>query len=463
MHEINNAFNAHGAHAATPEHADCASCSSPDASDASSKSADAINSPEALQALLRVGNALARETDLDLLLRTICHETELALGADRCTVFVYDDEKKQLWSREGTGLSGPRTIQVPAGEGLAGWVLAQNKAVNIANAYEDERFNASFDRMTGYKTVSVLAMPLQDRARRAIGVFQVLNKLSPQGTPTSFTPLDLELLTAISASAGIALENALLLQAKRRTFESFIETLAATIDARDPLTSGHSWRVAGYARLLGEQLHLPSADMESLHFAALLHDIGKIGIREEVLTKAGMLTVQEYQHIQDHVSHTYNILRRIEFEPHLREIPRIAATHHERLDGSGYGEGLSGAEIPEGGLILAIADVFDALTSLRHYRDRMSFLDLMGYFRSKAGTHFAPAYVNALCQLPLQKLAQVMQLDAPYKDNYTQASVQGLIQTMPEGVTLGDLEQQFRRADAAAHEHPFLKLYLRQF
>ncbi|MBK8190596.1 MAG: GAF domain-containing protein [Vampirovibrionales bacterium] len=379
-----------------------------DAADVGGAGGVGLNSTQAkaMVSLLRVGQAMFGERDLDTLLTVIMNETRLALDCDRCTLFLYDKDRNELWSKVATGLDRAHEIRFPAHLGLAGYVCKTGEILNIRDAYEDPRFNKDVDKKTGYKTENLLCMPMRNRLNEIIGVFQVLNKA--QG---HFEKSDEELLMAIASHAGVAIENAQLVSDQKTAFVSFIKTLSSTIDARDPITAGHSERVAQYADIIGQQMHLEKDEMESLVYAALLHDIGKIGIREDILTKDGRLTEKEYRHIQQHARYTYEILQNIHFEPHLRRVPEIAASHHEKVDGTGYFRGLKGGEIPLLGRVLALSDVFDAITSRRHYRNRMPFDRVIRLLQKDANSHFDPDCVNAFFNAPLQQLGRILLLE----------------------------------------------------
>lgn len=359
-----------------------------------------------LISLLRVGQAMAAEQNLDRLLAIIKTETEKALDADRCTVFIYDRDRNELWSRVATGLDTSEEIRFPAHLGVAGYVAKTGEILNIPHAYEDPRFNMEIDKKTNYRTRNMLCMPMRNRKMEIIGVFQILNK-----HVESFTKLDEDLLMPIATQAGVAIENATLAKEMKVSFDSFVKTLSSTIDARDPITAGHSERVAEYAVLLGEEMELPYDEIEALRYASLLHDIGKIGIREDVLKKDGRLTDKEYRHIQKHVQYTHEILQNVHFERHLRLVPEIAASHHEKMDGTGYHRGLQGSDIHLSGRILAIADVFDAITSRRHYRNRMAFDKVLAILRRDAGTHFDPDCVDSFFSVPLHQVGRILLTD----------------------------------------------------
>ena len=367
-----------------------------------------VKSSDPLSALVTIGQAVAADKNIDSLLKTIAEETKIAIQADRCTVFLYDKEKNELWSKVALGL-GSKELRFPADKGLAGHVATTGETINIKDAYNDERFNKEIDLQTGYRTKSILCMPIKNQKQEIVGAFQVLNKLNGY-----FTKEDEDILVAIGSSAGISLENAklfeeqkVLLEEQKVVFDSFIKTLAASIDARDKITAGHSTRVRMYAVLIAEAMNFSEKDVEIVKKAAILHDIGKIGIRDSVLQKEGKLTPEEYKHIQEHVEITHNILEKIHMSEEFKLVTEIACSHHEKVDGTGYYRHLKGEEIHIGGRILAVADVFDAITSKRHYRDKMPIFKVIDILISDSGTHFDKNIVDKFLSISLDKIVNV--------------------------------------------------------
>lgn len=361
-----------------------------------------------LVSLVKIGRSITAVTDIDVLLKVIAEETKIAIQADRCTVFMLDKEKNELWSKVALGMDS-QEIRFPADKGLAGYVVKTSEPLNIPDAYNDPRFNPDIDKETGYRTKTILCMPIKNNNQEIIGAFQVLNKLSGV-----FTKGDEDLLVAIGGSASIALENAQLFEQQKELykeqkilFESFIDTLATSIDARDKITAGHSSRVKLYSMLIVDELGCDSKFKELVEKAAILHDIGKIGIRDSVLQKEGKLTDDEYKHIQEHVRITHDILEKIHTSDDFKMITEIACSHHEKYDGSGYYRHLSGEDIPYGGRILAVADVFDAITSRRHYRDKMPIQNVIDILLSGKNKHFDGNLVDAFLRISVDKIIRV--------------------------------------------------------
>ena len=352
---------------------------------------------------------LSQELELDSLLKLVMDEVKDILQADRCTVFLLDDEKDELWSKVGHGLENFE-IRFPKSKGIAGYVATTGEVLKIDDCYNSPYFNPEIDRKTGYRTRNMLTVPMRNKKMEVIGVFQVLNKRSG-----IFTDEDVRMLEAIAPIAAVQLENAQLYVDLRHTFESFILTLSKIVDARDPLTAGHSYRIMLYGDIIAKKAGWSRKKREELKTAALLHDLGKIGIRDNVLTKTTRLTAEEYEHVKSNVSFTRSFLDQIYFSREYNQVARIPTAHHERRDGAAYPYGLKGDEIPPGGRILAIADIFDALTSKRHYRDRMALQKVIHILIDGAGKIFDAEFVGYFMQISLLKLVRILEHNSPQK------------------------------------------------
>lgn len=402
-----------------------------------------------LAALLNVARTLAAETSLEHLLKTIAEEIKKVLKADRCTVFLLDKVSNELVSKIALGM-GTQELRFPASKGLAGYVAQSGEIINIENAYSDERFNQDIDKETGYTTKTILCMPIWNMKHEILGVFQVLNKID-----SVFTKEDEEILIAIGSSAGIAIENArlfesqqIMIEQQKELFKSFIDTLAASIDARDKITAGHSSRVKMYSELICDVMNTDERTKANIIHAAILHDIGKIGIKDAVLQKDGKLTDDEYKHIQEHVKITYDILNRVYISKEFKEVAEIASSHHEKYDGTGYFRKLKGEEIQFGGRVLAVSDVFDAITSKRHYRDKMPIKNALDIIKSGSWKHFDGNIVESFFKIKLDKLVDVflsevdsVLYDTNDRDNLAKYDVQYLYNLLEKP------EEQYSESD----------------
>ena len=175
---------------------------------------------------------------------------------------------------------------------------------------------------------------------------------------------------------------------EQREFET-LNVLSTLAEFKDPETGSHINRVAHYSRLIGEQYGLGKGECNILFHASPLHDMGKVGIRDGVLLKQGKLTDKEFEEMKGHALIGYNILKNAK-NPYLQAGAQICLSHHEKYNGKGYPNGLSGDDIPLYGRITAIADVFDALTSVRPYKRAWTFDEAMAYIETEKGQHFDP-------------------------------------------------------------------------
>jgi HD-GYP domain-containing protein (c-di-GMP phosphodiesterase class II) len=310
------------------------------------------------------------------------------LSCERGVIMTYDQKRASLQPQvmrstvdSGNAFSPSRTVTERA--------FAENVAVLSMDASTDSRF-ATRESIILQAIRSVMCAPIAS-ASRVWGVLYV----DTVTTKKTFEQEDLEFLLAIARQAGIAMENLYLLEEQRKTIESFIRALAASIDARDDMTAGHSARVGRYSSAIAKYLGWGPEERKRLYYAGLLHDYGKIGTREAILCKPGKLNPDEYEHIKEHPGHTMRILSQIHFTEDLQDLPLIASSHHEKMDGTGYPYGLLGEQIPVGSRIISVADFFDALTHKRHYRDPAPIEEVIRMVREQTGTAFDPIVVDA--------------------------------------------------------------------
>ncbi len=259
-----------------------------------------------LESVLDIARVMTSEHELDRLLQIIVEAATEVVEADRCSLWIVDRDSGQVWTKVAEGLGDAEELRMPLGSGIAGQVAATGDIINIVNAYEDDRFNPEIDRFTGYTTETILAVPMRHQKGGITGVLQALNRKN--GKP--FDVDDAELLVALGANAAAAIENAMLHEDIDKLFEGFVKAAVTAIESRDPTTSGHSERVAiltlGIAETTSKvevgtyaDVDFTPEEMRELRYASLLHDFGKVGVRENVLVKANKLYPWELDSIED--------------------------------------------------------------------------------------------------------------------------------------------------------------------
>jgi HD-GYP domain-containing protein (c-di-GMP phosphodiesterase class II) len=218
-----------------------------------------------------------------------------------------------------------------------------------------------------------------------IGIMAAINRIDKP----DFDSTDVKLFNSVANSCAVFVENGRLVGDLKELFIGSLKSLTSSIDAKDPYTRGHSERVAYVSRWIAEKVavqeNLEPEQIHRIYLAGLLHDIGKVGIDEVVLRKDGKLTKNELGDIKKHPSIGAGILSGIK---QMRDIVPGILTHHERVDGRGYPNGLAGDQIPLMGKIIGLADSFDAMTSRRTYRNAMTIEEAIGEIRKGLGTQF---------------------------------------------------------------------------
>ncbi len=346
---------------------------------------------EKLAAILQMSRNLTADLHFDRLFELIISKVTEVMEAQRTSLYLIDWERLEIWTKVAEQID---QIRLPLGQGISGRVAKTGKRINVRDAWRLPYFQRDFDLKNNFRTRSVLCIPVQNRKQERIAVIQVLNKENG----SRFDENDEFILEAFGSQVAVSLENAFLMDELQISFESSIKTLSATVDSRHPLTAGHSQRVTEYALLIGRELGLDEEELRVIQYAALLHDIGKIGIRDDVLMKEGSFTPEERVEMNTHSLRTREILENFHFPRALRRVPQIASQHHEKINGKGYPDGVSGEDLPLLSKILAVADAFDALTSRRDYPkycgattmtcEPMPPSRVVQILRDEAGTHF---------------------------------------------------------------------------
>ena len=340
--------------------------------------------------LARFGRLIATERRLDSLLTIIAEEVRNILDADRCSVFLVDTYKGELWTKVALGME-EKILRMPMGQGIAGFVAKTGSAVNIRDAYRDTRFTQDLDRITGYQTRTVLAVPLKGRDSQVLGVFEVLNK-----SRGAFTDEDEGLLRILATMAASFIENASLYDDLRRSHLETIYRMALVAEFRDQKDTGkHLRRMSRFSGILASAMGMSYQESEDIRYASPLHDIGKVAIPDVILRKPDKLSVEEYAEMKRHTIYGSQMLINAESRL-LRLAALIAIAHHESYDGTGYPYGLKGEAIPIEARIVSVADVFDALISKRVYKGAWTLEDALAHIKSLSGKQFDGAVVERL-------------------------------------------------------------------
>jgi putative nucleotidyltransferase with HDIG domain len=332
---------------------------------------------ERMETLVGIIKEMNLTLDRDLLLNNIIGAARQLLNSEASSLFLIDEYNGDMILSIANHLkeiSLPQ-VRIPAGEGIIGHVIKSGETISVNDARLDDRHYTDVDRISGLETRSILAVPLRTPTvvlgqelgatkPRIIGGLEAINKLDGH-----FNLDDTQMLTTLADQAATVMLLSRLYADANELFIDTIKAITAAIDAKDPYTRGHSQRVSDFARIMAQEMGLPPEYVHHIRVGGLLHDVGKIGIPDIILTKPGKLTSEEYDVIKRHTEIGANIMEKVRMLQ--QELPALAE-HHERIDGKGYPNGLARDEISLIGRIVAVADVFDALTSDRPYRKALS-------------------------------------------------------------------------------------------
>jgi len=266
-----------------------------------------------------------------------------------------------------------------------------------ADVQSDQRF-ADGKSIMLHGIRSVMCLPLETLEKKRIGAIY-LDTITPGKV---FSVDDLDLINAVAHQSAIAIERMQLASDLKNLLLGAISAIVAAIEAKDPYTSGHSERVTKYGVLISREMHLPGEVIELVRLAGLMHDVGKIGIPETILNSEGILSSDEMTLIRLHPDHGGKILSSIRNE-NIAHVCEAIRHHHERFDGTGYPDGLSGVDIPVASRILTVADAFDAMTSNRRYRRNSTPQEVIDEIKTCTGTQFDPDITEAFLNLYMRR------------------------------------------------------------
>jgi response regulator RpfG family c-di-GMP phosphodiesterase len=390
-----------------------------------------LSEKEKLDALAALGIDLGRVQDLDIMMERILTEARRFVNADAGSIYIRENDLLQFTYTQNDTLQqrlgdGEKliysTFHLPIDEkSIAGYVAATGKILNLPDVYAIDpacpyHFSKEFDKKTHYGTRSVLTIPLKSHNEDVIGILQIINAQDAARNVIAFSPNDEKMMQHFASIAAVALERA-------RMTRAILLRMIRMAEMRDPKETGaHVNRVGGYAveiyekwarrRNISRQETDKHRDM--LRMAAMLHDVGKIAISDLILKKPGRFDQQEYEIMKQHTVLGAKLFsdRQSDFD---EAAAQVALNHHERWDGDGYpghvdaqsGHTLKGyaksdgrpkgkkeEEIPLYGRIVALADVYDALSSVRVYKAAWDESKVLGVIESETGRHFDPELVE---------------------------------------------------------------------
>jgi HD-GYP domain-containing protein (c-di-GMP phosphodiesterase class II) len=353
------------------------------------------------QMVQEIGQIINKYINIKDILNNVTQILEKRLGYDRCIILFANEEKTRLMFKAGFGYNEKQlsiiratafdlTRQESKGAFVTSFREQKPYLINDINTITGKLSQKSLQFVKDMGSQSFICCPIISDTK-SVGILTVDNFK----TQRTLVESDLSLLMGVASVLGVSIRNAELHDERTRQLKSILKALAASIDARDPFTAGHSEKVTEYALGICQEMNIPSDYTEVVGVAASLHDYGKIGISDALLKKEGTLTNDEYEIIKTHSVKTRTILEQINFHGSYRLIPEIAEAHHEKIDGSGYPRGLKGHDIPIGSRIIAVADFFEAITAKRLYREPIPVSEAFEMLRRESDVHFSREIVEA--------------------------------------------------------------------
>jgi len=387
-----------------------------------------VDEKQKLDELINIGIAIASEKKLDKLLEKIVEEARRFTTADAGSLYLKEDgdvirfvvsQNDTLRKRYGIGREKGSflTFTMPISkENIAGYVASSGAILNLEDVYEIPpsypfRFNKSFDEKSTYRSKSMLVVPMMDADREVVGVLQLINSLDENGETIAFKKEYEKLTLSLASQAAVAVRMAQLREELQTSSLEMIERLSVAAEFRDEDTALHIKRMSNYSAIIAKHMGFSEDRVEKILFTAPMHDIGKLGVPDSILLKPGKLTDEEFNEMKKHTVYGAKIL---EGSKHnfIKMAEVIAISHHEKWNGKGYPNGLAGEEIPVEGRIVALADVFDALSSKRCYKPPFPLEKVLDIIKTDTGTHFDPQVTEAF----FRGMDEVMEVYNEYKE-----------------------------------------------
>lgn len=339
--------------------------------------------------LMRIGGAMASAQRLENILELTIETLSSALNASSGAIMLLEKDILYCMVAYGIDPKQKEAVRIKQGAGVIGWVAKEKKPLSISRTQQDRRFD--LEVKIGFAHKSMICAPLMCKDK-ILGTISVHDKQ----TNEEFLEDDLILLENLATQTAIAIENNRLNKDVERSYIETISALALAVEAKDPYSRGHSGRVSEYVTRLAEEFSLDKQTLSMLRDAALLHDIGKIGIKDDILLKPAALTPEEKRQMHRHAIIGENILKPIHS---LEKVAYLVRHHQEQVNGKGYPDGLKGEDMTLPLKILIVADAYDAMTSDRPYRKKMSNEEAKRELKKYSGIYFDPKVVERFIKI----------------------------------------------------------------
>lgn len=357
-------------------------------------SSSLAQSYEEMSFLHRISNGMKVNRQPQALLSDLCDDLEHVVNAQKIVMLWLDGQDSN---------NTPKAVMSPGGPELDDSTTAliwERTKEQMADGGQGVLIDSSIDGPFRYpwpeNIKSIVSVPIK-RNDNIIGVLTAINKIDR----ADFDSTDTKLLASVVNEMAVYLDNSRLYRDLQELLVGSLRALTSSIDAKDPYTCGHSERVALIAKRLATQMSLSASEIETIYLTGLLHDVGKIGVREAVLCKPGKLVDDEFRQIREHPQIGARILSGIR---QMAQVSHGVLAHHERYDGLGYPLGLCGHDIPLCGRIIMLADSFDAMISDRTYRKALPIIAAQVEVRRFGGTQFDPTVAQAFLSLDISDI-----------------------------------------------------------
>jgi putative nucleotidyltransferase with HDIG domain len=366
-----------------------------------------------LETLMGLTHQLNSSLDLESLMGTVILSVVGQLRVNSACLFLTDSREnpKRLdaWTFKGVKEELVRSIHFLYEDDFIRAVLPADGEEGRPIRLQDLTEDPSLEHCVGplYAAGFTLVCPVMMK-QKLTALVAVGEKVSGQ----DFQTTDLEMVKALSESAGIAIENARLFKDLQETYLATVRVLVSTIEAKDPYTHGHTERVAQYAVGIAKAMDFTQDEIQTIQLGAFLHDIGKLHTSDSILHKPGALTEEEWRLVKAHPVRGAQMLQGVKF---LEKATDLVRHHHERVDGKGYPDGLRGDEITIGAKIVNVADAFDAMTTERPYRQGLTMDQAIAQLEEKAGTQFAQEVAEVMVAALRDGRMEVIKNESPWR------------------------------------------------